>query len=192
MTLLSTLIFIKHFMYYSKTTEYAETVLEHIMGCAFCNYHVASVQKVEKQINTIAFQSKGITMVMCGWALEPQHRHSLASGPSAAPCTGKWRLPGPQSGLLALHLSGCRASAQPLPRSKSLPPGPLLPRTFYSPLLGTSVRSFLLSLPSGKCPLPAQTEVSLRLPVPVQGLVFILALIDRLSLWLSICLLASM
>lgn len=32
---------------------------------------MASVQKVENKINMIVFQSEGITMVMCGRALEP-------------------------------------------------------------------------------------------------------------------------
>ena len=40
------------------------------MGCAFCNYHMALVQNVEEKINTIVFQWKGITMVMCGGVSE--------------------------------------------------------------------------------------------------------------------------
>lgn len=120
MTLLSTLIFIKHFMYYSKTTEYADS-LEHIMGCAFCNDHMAVVQNVEGKINTVVFQWKGITMVLCGWVSEP-----------TAPLTGWARdpaLPHARNVELAPDLGQHLAPLSPSPCPKSFPPGPLLSGT---------------------------------------------------------------
>lgn len=131
----------------------------HIMGYAFCNYHMASFQKVEKQTNTIASQWKGVTVVRRGWVSEPP----------APPTVGAQNPEPPQ----ARESGGSWASALS-PFAVGSPSLQALCCWDWTHHSGPSCCSRVLL---GKLSLPARTEVSLGHSVTVQGFVCITALL---------------